>query len=171
MSTTGVLLEVTLCVISGILIRMHKPFYASGFLYHPPTEQILLRHVTTDKAPSPTWCMVSGIALKNEEPLETFKRCVHKLIAVSLDPKRIFPVYDYFHNTYNTMNYVFYAEVKKLIDFSVDDKRGLSWVTFKQTMKLPFDTQSKQDVIIAERVIKAQARSDAPPEPEIFHRR
>ena len=42
-------------------------------------------------------------------------------------------------------------------------KRGLAWVTFKQTTKLPFDAQTRQDVIIAERVIKAQARSDAPP--------
>jgi hypothetical protein len=69
------------------------------------------------------------------------------------------------------MHYVFYAEVKKLIDIKPDDKRGLSWVTFKQTRKMPFDSQTKQDIIIAERVIKAQARTDAPPEPEVFHRR
>lgn len=150
---------------------MHKLYYASGFLYHPSTEQILLRQVTTEKAPSPTWHMVGGIALKNEAPLETFQRCIHDLIDVKLNAKRIFPIYDYFHNAHNTMHYVFYAEVKKLITFASDDKRGLTWVTFKQTTKLPFDTQTKQDVIIAERVIKAQARSDAPAEPEIIHHR
>lgn len=150
---------------------MHKLFYASGFLYHTPTEQILLRQVSTDKAPSPTWHMVGGIASKEEESIDTFKRYIHDLIDVKLDAKRVFAVYDYFHNTHNTMHYVFYAEVKKLIAIPADDKRGLSWVTFKQTTKLPFDAQTKQDVIIAERVIKAQARSDAPPEPEVIHHR
>lgn len=150
---------------------MHKLFYASGFLYHSPTEQILLRQMTSLKAPSPTWHMVGGIALKDEEPLKTFERCIHDLIDVKLNSKRIFPVYDYFHNLHSTMHYVFYAEVKKLFAIAHDDKRGLAWVTFKQTTKLPFDAQTRQDVIIAERVIKAQARSDAPPEPEVIHRR
>lgn len=150
---------------------MHKHFYASGFLYHPQTEQILLQQVSASKTPVPLWYMIGGVALKNEEPLDTFLRCMHALITVKLDAKRVFPVYDYFHNSHNSMHYVFYAEIKKLIPLEQADKRGLSWLTFKQTTKLPFDAQSKQDVIIAERVIKAQARTDAPPEPEIFHRR
>lgn len=150
---------------------MHKLFYVSGFLYNPPTEQILLRQITSEKTATPTWSMVGGVALKDEEPIDTFQRVIHELIDVKLDPKRVFAVYDYFHNTHNTMHYVFYAEVKKLISIPDGDTRGLSWVTFKQTTKLPFDSQTKQDVIIAERVIKAQARSDAPPEPEVFHRR
>ena len=150
---------------------MHKLFYASGFLYHPSTEQILLQQTSTEKIPSPTWHMIGGIVQKDEDPIKAFERVIHTLIDVKLNVKRIFPVYDYFHNTHNTMHYVFYAEVKKLITISADDKRGVSWVTFKQTTKLPFDAQTKQDVIIAERVIKAQARSDAPPVPEVIHHR
>jgi len=150
---------------------MHKLFYVSGFLYHPSTEQILLRQGISEKSSVLTWHMIGGVAVKDEEPVDTFARVIHDLIDVKLDAKRVFPVYDYFHNTHNTMHYVFYAEVKKLIVLPSGDTRALSWVTFKQTTKLPFDSQTKQDVIIAERVIKAQARTDAPPEPEVFHRR
>ena len=66
---------------------------------------------------------------------------------------------------------MYFTRRSKIIALAHDDKRGLAWVTFKQTTKLPFDAQTRQDVIIAERVIKAQARSDAPPEPEVIHHR
>lgn len=73
--------------------------------------------------------------------------------------KHLFPVYDYFYNALNKVHFVFYAEVEKLHSFPLLNADSFSWFTFKQTTKLDFSIQTKQDIIISERVIKAQARS------------
>ena len=54
-----------------------------------------------------------------------FQRIISKLLNINLKPGDIYPVYDYFQDTRNKINYVFYAEVKKPHEFNAIKKGAL----------------------------------------------
>ncbi|MEK7534229.1 MAG: hypothetical protein AAB600_02715 [Patescibacteria group bacterium] len=138
---------------------MHKAFYASGLLYHLKTQQILLHQQNKKNNVLSTWSMMRGQGQKKEDAQKTFQRIIYKLLRVKVNPKHIHPVYDYFHETLQATHYVLYAEVGSIKNFHSSKKGTLSWFTFKQATKLPFRDQTRQDLVVSERVIKAQARS------------
>lgn len=139
---------------------IHTPFYASGFLYNLKTHQILLLSSGSKDDISSAWSIIGGESKEGEEAQHTFQRIIQKKLNINLKKKHIYPIYDYFHSTLNKINYVFYAEVKKTKIRS--DLRGstLSWFTFSETLKLPFTTRTKQDIVVGERVINAKWRND-----------
>ncbi len=104
------------------------------------------------------WSMFGGPSHRGEEAQETFRRIIYEQTKIRLETKSLFPVYDYFYNTINKIHYVFYAEVEKLYTFPLSKADIFSWFTFKLTNKLSFAERVKQDVIVSERVIIAQAR-------------
>ena len=104
--------------------------------------------------------MLGGESINGEEAQITFQRIANKLLSINLKPKDIYPVYDYFHNTYNKLHYVFYAEVGNIKNFNSLKKGSLSWFTFSETLKLHFTNQTKQDIIVSERVINAKWRDN-----------
>lgn len=108
----------------------------------------------------PLWSMLGGESINGEEAQTAFQRIINKLLNINLKIKDIYPVYDYFHNTKNKLNYVFYAEVGNTKSFDGLEGRDLSWFTFSETLKLPFTRQTKQDIIVGERVINAKWRDD-----------
>ncbi len=97
---------------------------------------------------------------KTEEAVLTFQRVIFNTLHVKLPIKSIFPVYDYFHTLHNKTHYIFYAEVPKMQKYT-SKKDTVSWFTFKQITKLPFTKQTKQDIVVAHRVIDAQEREIA----------
>lgn len=103
--------------------------------------------------------MLGGESKEGEEASAAFARVISKLLGINLKTKSIHPIYDYFHNTRNKTNYVFYAEVAKL-KFPTLKKDTLSWFTFHETSKLSFTSQTKQDIVVGERVINAKWRDD-----------
>ena len=135
---------------------MQTSFYASGFLYSLKTQQILLL-----QPPDLTsfWSTLGGESKEGEETQVAFQRIIYKILNIELKNKHIFPVYDYFHNIRNKMNYVFYAEVGKP-KIPNTPKSIFSWFTFHETLKLPFNTQTKQDLVVGERVINLKFRED-----------
>lgn len=139
---------------------MHSTFYASGFLYSLKTHQILLLQSRQKNDVSSFWSLLGGESKNGEEAQITFQRIISKLLNINLKVKHIYPVYDYFHNTRNKINYVFYAEVGKAKVFNASKTGILSWVSFRETLKLPFTTQTKQDIVVGERVINAKWRED-----------
>lgn len=140
--------------------QVHNPFYASGFLYNLKTHQILLlQSPQTDDLVS-SWSMLGGESLEGEEAQATFQRIVQKKLNINLRPKQIYPVYDYFHETLDKVNYVFYAEVGRKVHFDELKENTLSWVTFDQTLKFLFSGQTKRDVMVSERVIHLKERVD-----------
>lgn len=139
---------------------MHKPFYASGFLYHLKTEQILLHQPGQKHGASSAWSLFGGTSRRGESTTKAFHRITYELLKVKLDLDDIYPVYDYFHNVFKKIHYVFYAHVPKVQNFRLRQGGTLSWFTFKQTTKLPFTDQTKQDIVVAQRVINAHARSN-----------
>lgn len=139
-------------------VFMHKSFYASGFLYSLKTHQILLLASTKNDDIASLYSTMGGESKEGEEAEVTFQRIVLETLDIDLKMKHIYPVYDYFHDTMDKVNYVFYAEVKKIPALNSLKKDTLSWVTFSETLKLLFSAHTKQDVIVGERVINAKWR-------------
>ncbi len=139
---------------------MHHPFYASGFLYSLKTHQILLLSSGPKDDVSSNWSMLGGEGKDGEEAPDAFARIIYKLFKVKLESKHIHPIYDYFHDTLDRINYVFYAEVKNPQVLSSLEKTSFSWIAFHQTVKLLISAHTKQDLIVGERVINLKQRID-----------
>lgn len=135
-------------------VLVQTSFYVSGFLYHLRTQQILLL-----QSPS-IWSTLGGDSKEGEDAPATFQRIVYELLNINLKMNHIFPVYDYFHESLDKVNYVFYAEVGRAINFNTLKEETLTWVTFPQTLKLLFSSQTKQDVVVGQRVINLKQRQD-----------
>ena len=136
---------------------MHNDFYASGFLYHPKSQQILLQQANTANLEN-GWSLFEGEGLKNESAQETFKRVVYLHLHLELKPKNIFPIYSYFHEGKHKNNYIHYAIVRKLEAFPNTKKTLFSWFTLKQIQKMHIPDQIKQDIIVGQRVIDSAMR-------------
>lgn len=137
---------------------MHKHFYASGFLYHPPTRQILLQQQNFPPNTSYLWSLFGGTRLDKEEAEATFQRIIRKLLGVKLNLSAIYPVYSYPSKGIYKNHHIVYAEVKEIQNFSPRRRLVFSWFTFKQILKLPLAEQTKHDITIGQRVIDALAR-------------
>lgn len=139
---------------------MQTSFYASGFLYNLKTHQVLLLQSKQKKDVPSSWSTVGGDGIEGEGAEVSFQRIVNKLLNINLKTKDIYPVYDYFHKIRNKFNYVFYAETRNSKNFASLEIGNLSWFTFSEIVKLPFNSQTKQDLVVGQRVIDAKWRSD-----------
>jgi ADP-ribose pyrophosphatase YjhB (NUDIX family) len=133
--------------------NVHKDFYASGFLYHPRTQQILLQQdkVNNDNK----WSLFGGDFTHEEDIKDAVIRIISSHLNFQLKPKSVFSIYDYVNKGKTT--YIFYAHITKLEKFSHESKL-FSWFTFKQIRKLGLSEQAKQDIIIGQRVIDSSIR-------------
>lgn len=130
---------------------MHKDFYASGFIYHSKTQQILLQQNNTEE-----WTLLGGNSLKNETVEQAFKRVVSKILEI----KQSIPVqtvYNYFNDELKKDHYVSYITIRKLENFE-GSKKTFEWFNFKQIGKLKLSAQCKQDIIVSKRVIDSSIR-------------
>lgn len=140
---------------------VHKSFYASGFLYNLKTHQILLLHSQQKDGTDFLWSTLGKESGEGEDAQTAFQRIINELLNLNLKAKDIHPIYDYFHDERDRINYVFYAEIKKPQEFDSLDGNAFSWVAFKETSKFLFTAHTKQDVIVGERVINAKWREDS----------
>lgn len=129
---------------------MNSSVGVSGFLYHPQSQQVLL-------ARQPEyWSLLEDIASKSSDPISFFQGMAFKAVKVKLDKKDIFSVYDYFDSKKKLNMFILFGCVDKCYPVS---NSMYSWFTFKAITKLACSVQTKHDLIIAQRVISAQARS------------
>lgn len=136
---------------------MHKNFYASGFLYHPATSQILLQQQSTE-VPS-YWSLFGGINIHAEEDSQSiFKIIIHKRLRVRLLLRDVRLVYTYFDEKTNKNHCILYAEVAQKKNFRSKNNVLFSWFTFKQIQKLQLAEQTRHDIIVGQRVIEASIR-------------
>lgn len=138
-----------------------KFYRVSGFLYHEQTQQILLHQPDLSQGAVSDWLMLSGEDDK-KEPVVFFQKLLNKLLSETFDLKNIYPVYNYFHTTFRQTHHIYYAPVARLKNYSSRLGGTLAWFTLKQISKLPISPQTKHDIIVAQRVIQAQAREDEP---------
>ncbi|OGE27055.1 hypothetical protein A3H85_03150 [Candidatus Daviesbacteria bacterium RIFCSPLOWO2_02_FULL_40_8] len=137
---------------------MQEPFYVSGFLYNPNSEKLLLIQTEANDDLITLWKMLVGEG-NNGEPAEaTFQRVINECLNLEVKPKSIFPIYDYFDEAQRKTNYVFYAEVRRSPSFEALQQGTPSWVRFSDISKFPFFANTKQDMVVGERVINLKRR-------------
>lgn len=137
---------------------MHKDFYASGFLYHIPSEQILLQQHQDSNSTSLTWSLFGGLMQPQESFKTAFQRIMYTSLKIRLIEETIFDVYDYFNENLGKNNGVVYAELAELEHFSAKKNITFTWVNTRNINKLPISKQMKHDITIGQRVILAKGR-------------
>lgn len=135
---------------------MHKSFYASGFLYHSPSQQILLQQSTHDN--TETFDLFRGKNKNGNDPKIVFQQCVEKALKTTIAASSVHTVYDYVHDTLGEQ-FIFYVEITGQIPTSYKANANQTWVLLSKLAKLAMNEQTRHDIIIGERVI----RSHIPP--------
>jgi len=130
---------------------VHKPFYASGFLYHSPSQQILLQQTTADSTSALT--LFRAKSRKGETPQAVFQRSISETLGITLKENSILPVYDYIHATLGEQ-YIFYVKITGSIESLLLKDKLSQWFLLAKLGKQNLTEQTKHDIIIAERVIR-----------------
>lgn len=136
---------------------MHKDFYASGFIYHPKSQQILLQQQTSAND-NPLWTLLGKKPTKNQTGEEALKDLFFELLNLKIKLDNIKIIYSYFSKELSKDHNIYYAEVKSLHKYPVSKHTTFAWFTFKQIQKLNVSEQTKQDIIIGQRVIDSSIR-------------
>lgn len=139
-----------------IIATMHKTVYASGFLYHPKSEQILLQQSTLN-APQ-LWSMFSIEGKSSVPPGKLFADMMSKVLKINLKPKEVHEIYEYDNKKGDKEYTILYSVVSRTQEFPPKKDTLYSWFSKKQISKLPLDPQTKQDIIVGLRVIDAKLR-------------
>ena len=137
---------------------MHNDFYASGFLFHYPTQQILLQKTITAQDQQSQWTLFVGKKEKEEKSSDTFHRVIVEQLKLNLPNASIFSVYDYIHEKTGHLHFVHYGQIDKLREFVIPGAL-FSWFTFKQITKLPMSQLTRQDITVGQRVINLVIRN------------
>jgi hypothetical protein len=138
---------------------MHKTFYASGFLFHLPSQQILLRQYQSKSTITSPWVLFEKEHAENKTPNEVFEKEVLKHLDVDIDS--VVQIYAYNSND-NTKSYtLFYASVKKLEDYPPKNGHAFRWFSFKEVLKIKAAEQTKHDIVVGQRVIESVKRKKA----------
>ncbi len=131
---------------------MHRPFYASGFLYHSSTQQILLQQPSLDASP----VLFGGKGHKAKDPQAVFQRCVEQALGIAIPASSIHPVYDYRHNKLGEC-FIFYVEIADPEIYA--SKNKAKWFLLSKLSKFTMSEQTRHDIIVGERVIRSALES------------
>ena len=133
---------------------MHKSFYASGFLYHSPSQQILLQVDNTHDTLS--YSLFSGIGSIEESAPSVFQRILQQDLGVLIPLTSINPIYDYYYAKFGKNHFIQYAQVENMALHETSPTRCTTgWIALKKLSKCTLTEQIRHDIIIGERVIRA----------------
>ncbi len=136
---------------------MHKTFYASGFLFHSPSQRILLQQKQSESLVTSPWSLFEEQHAENKLPENILKDTLSKLLNINI--KNLYKVYSYTKDY--AKNYsLFYATVEKLEEFAPCNGYVFRWFSFKDVIKLKANLQTKHDIVIGQRVINALGRDN-----------
>jgi hypothetical protein len=138
---------------------MHKPFYASGFLYHSSSQQILLQQLNNDT--DAKLVMFSEKSSNGTDPQKVFQKCIEKILGITISPSSIHPVYDYVHDKLGE-HFIFYVELKDATPKNFSSKNKTEWFSLSKLSKFKMSEQTRHDIIVGERVIRAIMEAAAP---------
>lgn len=131
---------------------MHKPFFASGFLYHPASQQILLQQFTSGD--DINLVLFRGKSHKGRDPQAVFQHCVEEALGVTIATSSIHPVYDYILNRLGEQ-FIFYVEVEDTTPKTYSSKNKTEWFSLSKLSKHAMSEQTRHDIIVGERVIRS----------------
>ncbi len=135
---------------------MHKSFYVSGFLYHQPSQQILLQQISSLQNHLSQWFLFGESYKQGAYAEKIFQNIIYQQLGLEI--KNINSVYSYENDNANYS--IFYSEIKKLSDFPGKNDRIFQWLSFKNIPKLHISAQTKHDIVIAQRVIDSINRKN-----------
>jgi hypothetical protein len=124
---------------------VHKPFYASGFLYHSSSGQILLQQLGHDV--NTKLVLFGGKSRNGNDPQSVFQKCVEKSLKVKLAASSIHAVYDYEPDG-KSEQFIFYVEVTEVT-------LGAGWFSLSKLNKQTMSEQTRHDIVVGERVIRS----------------
>ena len=140
---------------------MHKPFFASGFLYHSPSHQILLQEL---KSVDNVKLVLFRVSSHNgDDPQVVFQHCVEEALGVEIAASSIHPVYDYIHDRLGE-HFIFYVEVADITPGAYASKNKAEWFLLSKLSKYPMSEQTRHDIIVGERVIRSLLEPPRPPQ-------
>jgi hypothetical protein len=131
---------------------VHKPIYASGFLYHSATGQILLQQITQNADTSFT--LFSDVSKKGADPQTVFLKCLEKSLGVKIAASDIHAVYDYVPDGEGA-KYIFYVEVTDAVPQTYRAKSNAAWLHLSKIGKSNMNEQTRHDIVVGERVIRS----------------
>lgn len=131
---------------------MHKPFYASGFLFHVATEQILLQQTNIGDINNLT--LFRGKSHSGGDPQSVFRRCVEEAIGIPIPASSIRPVYDYVHDKLGE-HFIFYVEMTDITPKIFASKKNTAWFSLSKLTKQTMSEQTRHDIIVGLRVIQS----------------
>ena len=135
---------------------MHKDFYASGFLYHPVSQQILLQQNSVVSPASSPWTLLGTTYKESENPEAILKDIILDLLDIQITT--ILPIYSYSGEDKEPSQYIGYTIAKTKKDFSPKNGFSFAWFSFKDVLKLQITPQTKHDIVVGQRVIEAAER-------------
>lgn len=136
---------------------MHKTFYASGFLYHPASKQILLQQQAHGEEVK--FALFRGKSDKGSDPQAVFQQCIEETLGSPVKSSAIRPVYDYMHEKFG-MHFIFYIEITEVTLKKLKSKEETAWVSLAKLSKINMSEQTRHDIIVGERVIRASQEQE-----------
>jgi hypothetical protein len=134
---------------------MHKISYASGFLFHPRSQQILLQQISSENE-KPLWSLFSKECPSEQLSEENFKDTFSKIFSLDIKKRNIHMVYSYYSEESGNQQ-ILYAEIRKLQE-SICENSIYRWFSQRDIARLNIPKQAKHDIIIGFRVIESSTR-------------
>jgi hypothetical protein len=131
---------------------VQKPFYASGFLYHSSSGQILLQQFGSGN--NTKLVFFRGRSHNGTTPQLVFQHSVEKALGTTIPASSIRPVYDYVHDKQGEQ-FVFYVEVGEIVPKTYKSKNRTEWLMLAKIDKYAMSEQTRHDIMIGGRVIRA----------------
>jgi len=135
---------------------VHKTFYASGFIYHLPSQQILLQQQQSTSSTVFPWLLFEKSHGGNEQPEIIFKSIILNFLRIEV--KTVYPIYSYFNETTKQEQCLLYGIVKTQQEFPKKNGYSFHWFSFKEVLKIQANQQTKHDIVVGQRVIEATLR-------------
>ncbi len=139
---------------------MHKPFFASGFLYHATSQQILLQQLK--KGEELKLVLFRGESSgKHHNPQTVFQRYLESALGISFPISAIHLVYDYIDDKLGEQ-FIFFAEVTGETPPKYSRSQA-EWIPLAKLSKYKLSEQTRHDIIVGERVIRSLLEALHPP--------
>ena len=115
----------------------HEPYFAMGFLYHPPTGWVLLHLRGTDAPSNPgRWHLFGGRSEAEDGgvPLATWRREMREELGVDPPPEQIVPLREY---VLGRRRYTFCCPWPRREPFAVYEGEAAAWYSLDEALALP----------------------------------
>ena len=146
----GVFLGSKLCYNDSV----HNSHYASGFLFHSPSQQILLLQPVLDS--DTPWSIIRVSHASSDDPLSVFTSHASRLLKVT--QLNVRPVYSYVDKKSQCQHSIFFADVTTRQNYPETTTFRYRWFELKDLRKLRMNDSIRHDIVVGTRVIAAGER-------------